>query len=127
MATESRTTSRAATTAKPRTKDGRLGSEASPAPTTRARQANTTVGTAIGIQLDSRSVAAQTTNIMDVVDVDTAERILAEALSSTSITEMSGASTAAYVQHSDASCDPVEWGLSDFVVQVAPAPLWCIQ
>ena len=78
------------------------------ASTAQASVQATTVGTAIGIQLDSRSVAAQTTNIMDVVDVDTAERILAEALSSTSITEMSGASTSAYVQHSDASYDPVE-------------------
>ena len=32
------------------------------------------MGTAIGIQLDSRNVAAQTTDIMDMVDVDTAER-----------------------------------------------------
>ena len=95
------------------------------ASTAQASVQATTVGTAIGIQLDSRSVAAQTTNIMDVVDVDTAERILAEALSSTSITEMSGASTSAYVQHPDASYDPVEWGLSDFVVQVAPALFWC--
>ena len=93
------------------------------ASTAQASVQATTVGTAIGIQLDSRSVAAQTTNIMDVVDVDTAERILAEALSSTSITEMSGASTAAYVQHSDASCDPVEWILSDFAMQATPAPL----
>ena len=86
------------------------------ASTAQASVQATTVGTAIGIQLDSRSVAAQTTNIMDVVDVDTAERILAEALSSTSITEMSGASTAAYVQNSDASCDPVE--------RICPI-LWC--
>ena len=27
------------------------------------------------------------------------------------------------MQHSDASCDPVEWILSDFAVQVTPAPL----
>ena len=90
---------------------------------TQASVQATTVGTAIDIQLDSRSVAAQTTDIMDMVDVDTAERMLAEALSSTSITEMSDASTAAYVQHSDASCDPVEWISSDFAVQVTPAPL----
>ena len=38
MATESRTTLRAAKTAKPCTKDGRLGSKASPAPTMRARR-----------------------------------------------------------------------------------------
>ena len=83
MATESRTTSRAATSAKPRANDGRLGSKASPASANDASTAQasvqaTTVGTAIGIELDSRSVAAQTTNIMDVVDVDTAERILAD-------------------------------------------------
>ena len=48
------------------------------ASTAQASVQATTVGTAIGIQLDSRSVAAQTTNIMDVVEVDTAERILAD-------------------------------------------------
>ena len=41
---------------------------------TQASVQATTVGTAIDIQLDSRSVAAQTTDIMDMVDVDTAER-----------------------------------------------------
>ena len=69
----------------------------------------TAVGTAIGSQLNSRSIAAQTTDIADMVDVDTAERILAEALSSTSIIEMLDASTAANVQYSDASCGPVKW------------------
>ena len=83
----------------------------------------TAVGTAIGSQLNSRSIAAQTTDIKDMVDVDTAERILAEALSSTSIIEMLDASTAVYVQHLDASCGPVKWMSADLAVQVSPAPL----
>ena len=90
---------------------------------TQASVQATAVGTAIGSQLDSRSIAAQTTDITDMVDVDTAERILAEALSSTSIIAMLDASTAAYVQYSDASCGPVKWMSADFAVQVSPAPL----
>ena len=78
----------------------------------------TAVGTAIGSQLNSRSIAAQTTDIKDMVDVDTAERILAEALSSTSIIEMLNASTAAYVQHADASCGAVKY----FAVQGVSSP-----
>ena len=93
---------------------------------TQASVQATAVGTAIGSQLDSRSIAAQTTDITDMVDVDTAERILAEALSSTSIIEMLDASTAAYVQYSDASCGPVKWMSADVAVQVSPAPVWCI-
>jgi len=77
----------------------------------------TAVGTAIGSQLDSRSIAAQTTDITDMVGVDTAERILAEALSSTSIIEMLDAAFRCELW----PCQ--KWMSADVAVQFSPAQL----